>query len=63
MPSGRYIPMHLWKLVDDIWQRGLDEDELFNKNGDYEQLNEVIHALDNTEHIDQVYTPFLTLAC
>ena len=43
-PSGRYIPMHLWKLIDDIWQRGLKEEELFNKNGDYDQLKEVIKA-------------------
>jgi len=52
--TGRYIPMHLWKLVDDLWQRGLDEEELFNKNGDFRQLQEVIFALDNTEHIDQL---------
>ena len=57
--NGRFIPMHLWKLVDDIWNRGLDQPELFTTNGDYEELNEVIRVLDTNDHIDQVKIYFI----
>ena len=52
--SGRSVPIHLWKLFDDLLRRGLDHEELFRTNGDFEEISKLIEILDTQPHIEEV---------
>ena len=44
---GRFIPMELWKIMDEIFNRGMKEDALFLRQGVQAETENIIRMLDS----------------